>query len=146
MDDKPDIPRKRRHIRLDPCEIGIYLSEEERQARDANSSACRDQMLADVIQFTDHRTVAGDTEQPLLLRNLGVALVEGDELPSLRCGQPGIGAVGIKTETHGPNFSSHATRFLGAYQADGNVCLSAYQRDLIALSREGQADIRMFFM
>ena len=79
------------HI-LDPDEIGIHLAKEAGQTGDADPGPRRDQVLADVIQFTDHRTVPGDPEGELdlapivsILKDVGYSgwmVIEAEQDPA----------------------------------------------------------------
>ncbi|HTU56270.1 MAG TPA: hypothetical protein VMF62_20065, partial [Acetobacteraceae bacterium] len=68
---------------MDPNEIAVSLAEKAGQAGHAHPGPHRDQVFADVVQFAGDRAVAGNAEQPALLRHVGVAVIEGDELPPL---------------------------------------------------------------
>jgi hypothetical protein len=74
-----------------------------------------------VVQFTDHRAVSGNAEQPRLLRHVGEALFEGNELPSFRRSQMRIGPVRIEAEGHCPDLSGHTASFIRPHKPHGNV-------------------------
>jgi hypothetical protein len=68
MNQKPDIARERRQVLGDPDEIVVFIPDKTGQASHTHTGPHGDQVLTDVVQFAGHRTITGDTEQPLLLR------------------------------------------------------------------------------
>ena len=79
---EPDVARKARNALVDADEVAVSLPEKARQAGHAHAGPHGDQVLADMVQFAGHRTAAGNAEQPYLLRHVGEARIERDELKS----------------------------------------------------------------
>ena len=117
----PDVAREGRDVLLDSDEIALSVPEKARQASHAYSGPHGHQVLADVVQFASHGTIAGDAEEPALLRHFGIGLIEGDELPPLRRGQMRIGPVRIEAEGHFPDLPRHAARFTRPHEPHGDI-------------------------
>jgi hypothetical protein len=118
---EPDVARERRNVLTDPDEIVVSVPDEAGQTGHTHPGSRGDQVLADVVQFASHRPIAGNTEQPPLLRHVGEVLIEGDELPPFRRGQMGIGSVRIETEGHRPDLPRHAASFIRPHKPHGNI-------------------------
>ena len=84
---EPDIARERRRVFTDADEIVVSIADEAGQARHTDPGPHGDQVFVDVVEFTSHRAIAGNPEQPPLLRHVGKVLIEGDELPPVRRAQ-----------------------------------------------------------
>lgn len=121
VNQQPDVARERQNVFSDPDEIAILVPDEAGQAGYTYARPHGDQVLADVVQFAGHRAVAGNAEQPSLLRHVGEVLIEGDELPPFRRSQMGIGSVRIETEGHCSDLPRHTPRFLWADEPHGNI-------------------------
>ena len=118
---EPDVTREGRDVLVNPDKISLSIGKKARQAGHTHPGPHGDQMLADVVQFASHRTIAGDAEEPALLRHLGVVLIEGDELPPFGLRQVSIGSMRIETESHCSDFASHAGRFIRPHEPHGNI-------------------------
>lgn len=64
VNQKPDIARERGNVLADPDEIVVSVPDKAGQAGHTHAGPHGDQVLADVVQFAGHRTVAGNAEQP----------------------------------------------------------------------------------
>src|SRR5262249_20790200 len=111
VNDKPNVAHEGWYLVAESDKVAVALAEKAGQAAYSDPGVDSDQVFADVIQFADHRAVAGNSEQPSLLRQVGVALIKGDKLPPFRRGQMGIGPVGIEAEGHRPDLPRHAASF-----------------------------------
>lgn len=121
MNHDPDITREGWNVLMDSDEIVVSVPEEAGQAGHTHGGPHRAQVLADVVQFASHRAIAGDAEQPPLLRHVGKGLIEGDELPPFRRDQISIRSVGIETEGHRSDLPRHAARFGRPHEPHGDI-------------------------
>jgi hypothetical protein len=121
VNQKPDIARERRNVLINPDEIVVSVPDKAGQAGYTHAGPYGDQVLTDVVQFASHRTIAGNAEQPPLLRHVGEVLIEGDELPPFQRGQMSIGSVRIKTEGHRSDLPRHGARFTRPHEPHGNI-------------------------
>jgi len=143
VNQKPDVARERRTALTDPNEIVVPASDKAGQAGHTHTGLHGDQVLADVVQFASHRAIAGNAQQPPLLRHVGELLIEGDELPPFRRGQMSIGSVRVETEGHRPHLPCHASRFLRADKPHGNIGFATTERYLLPLGRKRKPDVRI---
>lgn len=138
---EPDVAREGRNVLIDPDEIGVSLREKAGQAGHTHPGPRRDQVFADVVQFARHRPIAGNTEQPPLLRHVGVALIEGNKLPSFGRGQMRVGPMCIETEGHCPDLARYAARFIRPHEPHGDVGFAPAQRNLLSLRGERKPEV-----
>jgi hypothetical protein len=128
---------------IDPDEIVVFVAKKARQAGHTNAGPHRDQVFADVVQFAGYWTIAGDAEEPPLLRHVSKALIEGDELPPFGVGQMSIGPMRIEAENHFADLPRHATRFIRPHEPHGNVGFAATERNLLPFGGKRKPDIRI---
>ena len=121
MNHEPDVTREGRDVLINPDKVPLSIRKKARQASHTYPGPRGDQMLADVVQFASHRTIASDAEEPALLRHLAIVLIEGDELPPFRRRQVSIGPMRVETEGHCSDFAPHAGRFIRPHQPHGNI-------------------------
>ncbi len=143
MNHEPDVAREGRNVLMDSDEVAVPIPEKAGQAGYTCPGPHGDQVLAYVVQFAGYGAVAGDAEQPQLLRHIGEALIEGNELPPFRRGQMGIGPMRIEAEVHLPDLPRYDARFIRPHESDGNVGFATAQRDLLSLSGKRKPDVRM---
>jgi hypothetical protein len=140
---EPDVAREWWDLLIDPDEIAVSVPKKARQAGHTDAGPHRDQVFADVVQFAGYGAISGNAEQPPLLRHVGKALIEGNELPPFRRGQMGIGPVRIEAEGHCADLARHAARFIRPRKPHRNVGFAAAERNLLPLGGERKPDIRI---